>query len=113
MRGKPIPDDIPPFVKRYAGDADVIPSKIPNKLIFDTDKGAFLYKIRDGLIRTPEKCAESLDYWRFTNEEVADTVLYMAKKAREVLPESARLGTMFGYTVFQGYLFHASQGHLD
>ena len=33
VRGKPIPDDIPPFVKRYAGDADVIPSKIPNKLI--------------------------------------------------------------------------------
>jgi len=113
LRGKPIPDDIPPFVKRYAGDADVIPSKTPNKLIFDADKGVFAYKVGDGLIRTPEKSAESLDYWHFTNEEVADTVLYMAKKAREVLPESARLGTMFGYTVFCGYLFHASQGHLD
>jgi hypothetical protein len=51
-----------------------------------------------GLLRTPEKNQEALDYWRFCNEFNADTVEFFLGKARKIIRPKAELGVFFGYS---------------
>ncbi len=53
--------------------------------------------IVSGLFRTPEEDREALDFYRFISSESADTIIYFAKKAREVIRPEAELGTVYGY----------------
>ena len=63
-----------------------------------------------GLLRTPEKNQEALDYWRFCNEFNADTVEFFLRKARKIIRPEAELGVFFGYCV--GHWTMVSSGHL-
>ena len=71
--GKPL-CDIPGYSERYSG--------VPES---------------DGLLRTPEKNADALDYWKFNSEISLETVALFMKKAREVLPQDIKLGITYGY----------------
>ena len=64
-----------------------------------------------GLLRTPEKNQEALDYWRFCNEFNVDTVEFFLKKAREIIRPKTELGVFFGYC--GSYWTMVSDGHLD
>jgi hypothetical protein len=63
-----------------------------------------------GLLRTPEKNQDALDYWRFCNEFNADTVDFFLKKARKIIRPEAETGIFFGYS--GGYWTMVSSGHL-
>ena len=63
-----------------------------------------------GLLRTPEKNQDALDYWRFCNEFNADTVKFFLQKAREIIRPTTELGVFFGYCV--GHWTMVSSGHL-
>lgn len=70
----PVPDDIPGYSLRYSG-------------IDESNR----------LLRTPEKNASALNYWKFTSAESADTLEFLIKKAREVLPAEIALSLCYGY----------------
>ena len=53
----------------------------------------------NGLLRTPAANPEGYRYWTFCNELIADTVIFFAKAAREVIRPEIQLGTTFGYTI--------------
>ena len=62
--------------------------------------GAFIAKNDgNGLFRTPAANPEAYRYWTFCNELVADTAIFFAKAAREVIRPEIQLGTTFGYTI--------------
>jgi len=63
-----------------------------------------------GLLRTPQKNQQALDYWRFCNEFNADNARLFLEKAREVIRPKAELGLFFGYP--GGYWTLVSAGHL-
>lgn len=110
--GKTVPDNIPSFGLRYRGSHET--DKLDEIYAdYDADKeydGAF---VPTGLLRSPEKDELALDYWHYNNEIIADTVLYMAKKAREIIRPEVELGTMFGYILDFGFETLASLGHLE
>jgi hypothetical protein len=64
-----------------------------------------------GLLRTPEKNGEALEYWKFCNEFNADTAMFFLGKAREIIRDEAELGMFFGYGV--GHWSMVSGGHLS
>jgi len=51
----------------------------------------------DGNFKNPEADQLSVDYWRFHNEAIANTVLFFAAKAQEVLQHKKLVGVYFGY----------------
>ena len=62
-----------------------------------------------GLMRTPEKNQEAMDYWRFCNEYNADTAKFFLGKARDTIRPDKELGMFFGYSF--GY-WTMTAGHL-
>ncbi|MDD5603187.1 MAG: hypothetical protein PHG48_03755, partial [Eubacteriales bacterium] len=50
-----------------------------------------------GSFRDPVLDREAVDYWRFHNELVADTILFFAGEAQSVIRHNKLLGVYFGY----------------
>ena len=50
-----------------------------------------------GSFRDPVLDREAIDYWKFHNELIADTVLFFASKAQEVICHKKLVGVFFGY----------------
>ena len=65
------------------------------------------------LLRDPQQDGLAIDYWRFTQELIGETILYFATAAQEVLDHEVPLGVYYGYILelAQGRL--VSEGHLD
>ena len=51
----------------------------------------------EGFLRDPRKNAMALEYWKFCNESIADTILDFAKRTRAIVPEKTRIGCFYGY----------------
>ncbi len=73
-KGLPVPEDIPPYNVRYSG--------VPES---------------GNLLRTPEKNALALEYWKFNSKQSADTLEFFIKKAREILAPEIGLTLCYGY----------------
>lgn len=63
-------------------------------------------------LRDPEKDRESLRYWRFLSELVADSIAEFAREARRVIPASTALGCFFGYVFELARRRLVQSGHL-
>lgn len=86
-RGRPDPVDIPPASVRD--------------------------HVSHGPFRDPVNDALAIDYWRFSNELIADTILYYAAATQEVIEHRVPLGLCYGYIMElqRSRLLYA--GHLD
>jgi hypothetical protein len=112
-QGKP-PTDIPSRMIRDSGSYDfnttyVDPFSYYNG-IDPTGCYSQLFPNGVGLLRTPEKNREALEYWKFCNEFNADTAAFFMEKARDIIRPEAELGMFFGYGV--GHWSMVSGGHL-
>lgn len=58
-----------------------------------------LSKTSNGVFRDPVKDKASVDYWRFHNEVIADTILYMAREAKKAMNGKKLIGLYYGYLV--------------
>lgn len=86
-RGRPDPVDIPPASVRD--------------------------HVSHGPFRDPVDDALAIDYWRFTNELVADTILYFAAATQEVIKHRVPLGLCYGYIMELQKERLLYGGHLD
>lgn len=66
-----------------------------------------------GTFRHPVKDASAIDYWRFNNEIVADTILYFAAKAQEILSHKKLVGVYFGYLLELSGEWLWNSGHME
>ena len=66
---------------------------------------AELHAASDGVIRSRKHQAEAMRYWRFTNEIVADTILYFARIAKEHTHRSRIVGLFSGHIYGQNLDF--------
>ncbi len=67
-----------------------------------------------GFFRDPDEDRLVVDYWRFSNWLIGDTILYFASAAQEVLQRRVPLGTFYGYLwehAVPGRMPY--EGHLD
>ena len=48
-------------------------------------------------LRNDEQDAESLRFWRFISDTVADSIAFFAREARKLIPDTTKLGCFFGY----------------
>ena len=85
-RGEQEPDSIPDLAHRFRSEPDSIPDLAHR---FRSDPPLFL--------RDPEKDAESLRYWRFISECVADGIGAFVAETRKRIPEETALGVFYGY----------------
>lgn len=72
--------------KEYRNDLSVA---IPSKEIREIYSAGTFYD--------PIKDKESIDYWYFHHELIADTILYFAREAQTILKHKKLLGVYFGY----------------
>ncbi len=86
-QGKPDPVDIPPASVRE--------------------------RCSHGVFRDPVADAVAVDYWRFSNWLIGDTILYFARVAQEVLRHRVPLGVFYGYLFEHGQGRVPDEGHLD
>ncbi|OQA85654.1 MAG: hypothetical protein BWY31_01803 [Lentisphaerae bacterium ADurb.Bin242] len=95
--GLPVPRDIPPrSVREHAEHFPPAPDA--SKELAERDP-ALACCGPSGLLRDPVIDRDALNYWKFNNVLIADTVIYFAQKAREVIRPEIELGTTFGYVV--------------
>ena len=64
-----------------------------------------------GQFKDPQEDAEAIRYWRFVNDQNADTLLHFADVARQVVRPEVELGAFFGY-IKRGPDRLVSDGHL-
>jgi hypothetical protein len=111
--GKPEPVDIIPYSARYHGGHDIDNlNEIYKNYNPEQDYEGVVSKPA-GMFRTPNEDAEALDYWKFNNEQVSDSLELFIRKAREVVPGETEIGTFFGYMTDIPKFMHASMGHLE
>lgn len=93
--------DIPPRMIRDSGAYDFDQTYIEPLSYYNgiDPTGCYdkLFPDGFGLMRTPEKNQEAMDYWRFCNESNADTAKVFLGKAREIIRPDIELGMFFGY----------------
>jgi hypothetical protein len=113
LHGKAEPLNVPPLSIRYHGSRDMDDiDKIYRNYHPETEYLGVRNK-PSGMFRTPEENELALDYWRFNNEQIADAVEYLIKKAHEVVSPETELGILFGYMTDIGQFMRATMGHLD
>ncbi len=66
----------------------------------------------ENFLRDPEKDALALDYWRFCNESIADTILEFASIARGIVGRDVEIGCFYGYILEKSEKTLVSCGHL-
>jgi len=103
--GKTVPADLPQRSVREQCSGDLV--KLFDPFVADQPEEERC----TGLLRIPEKDSAGLDFHKFNSELMADTVLFFAKKAREVIRKDVQLGTLFGYML--DISFVVSIGQLD
>ena len=108
--GKPEPADVTPFSARYHGSRDFDNLDEIYKNYNPEEEYWGIVGKPTGMFRTPEEDGEALDYWKFNNWQIADTVAFFIKKAREVISEDTELGACFGYMTDIGKFYRASTG---
>ena len=86
-RGRPDPVDIPPLSVRD--------------------------HVSHGPFRDPVEDALAIDYWRFSNELIGDTILYYAAATQEVIKHRVPLGLCYGYVMEHARNRLLYEGHLD
>lgn len=86
--GKPDPVDIPPESARE-------------------------HFVHEDFLRSPTEDAIALDYWRFCNESVANTIIRFAGDVREIVGDKAEIGCFYGYILEKSDNALVSCGHLD
>ncbi|MBP5640627.1 MAG: hypothetical protein J6X55_14180, partial [Victivallales bacterium] len=59
-----------------------------------------------------EQDGESLHFWQFINDTVADSIAYFAREARKLIPDTTKLGCFFGYILELGVRRLVESGHL-
>lgn len=69
--------------------------------------------VTDGVFRSSKNNAEAVRYWQLCNNLIADTVLYFAKKAQEVIKHKKLLGVYFGYLFDLLDTRLLEEGHLE
>ncbi|MBQ8754759.1 MAG: hypothetical protein IJZ19_06980 [Lentisphaeria bacterium] len=68
--------------------------------------------IHDGLLRDPQRDAIAVEYWKFCNEAIADSIIRFAKLTREVIHDRAQIGCFYGYIVEKTEKTLVHCGHL-
>lgn len=88
-RGKQDPIDIPPLSRRSRCS-------------------------HDDFLRDPVEDSVAIDYWKFCNESVADTIIELASAARSKIAKSnAQVGCFYGYILEKTYRTLVTCGHLE
>lgn len=87
--------------REYVGDDQ---AQIPEQARRDCSSTAFLDPVKD---------ADLLAYRKFHNKLIADTILYFAAKAQEVLNHQKIIGVFFGYILELWQFRLWNDGHLD
>ena len=67
----------------------------------------------DDFLRDPKIDRKALDYWKFCNESIADTILRLASITRKIIRRSAQVGCFYGYILEKTSSTLVSCGHLD
>ena len=65
------------------------------------------------LLRDPGKDSVAVNYWKFTAWQVADTIEYFLKKARNIVKDNAELGIFYGYAMELSGARLLHEGHLE
>ena len=53
----------------------------------------------DNFLRDPDKEGIAVDYWRFCNESIADTIIRFSKIVRGIIQDKAEIGAFYGYVI--------------
>ena len=64
-------------------------------------------------LRDPECDQLALNYWKFCNESIADTILDLASITRKIIKQHAQIGCFYGYILEKSANTLVSSGHLD
>ena len=66
-----------------------------------------------GLLRDPELDRDGLNYWKFCNDQIVDTIEFFLKQARTVIRKEAELGVFYGYILELAENRLISEGYLE
>ena len=64
-------------------------------------------------LRDPKSDKMAVDYWRFCNQAIADTILEFASITRKIIKDHAQIGCFYGYILEKSNSNLVSCGHLD
>ena len=67
----------------------------------------------NNLIRDPKEEQDIIDYFHFSGDIIADTVLKFAKTTRGIIPENKQIGLFFGYILELTQSRMVKAGHLE
>ena len=67
----------------------------------------------EDFLRDPETDRTALNYWKFCNESIADTILHLASVTRKIIRGRALTGCFYGYILEKAGGNLVSCGHLD
>ena len=67
----------------------------------------------ENFLRDPVKDKMAVDYWRFCNQAIADTILEVASITRKIIKDKAQIGCFYGYILEKTGSNLVSCGHLD
>ena len=67
----------------------------------------------DDLLRDPTEDKVAVDYWKFCNETIADTICQFASMARKIVKDKAQIGCFYGYILEKTGFTLVSCGHLE
>ena len=86
--GRPDPIDIPPISVRE-------------------------HMTHEDFLRSPDQDMLALQYWKFCNESIADTILNFAGITRGIVGDQAQIGCFYGYILEKSHHTLVSCGHLE
>jgi hypothetical protein len=84
----------------FADPVDIPPASVRDRIT------------HDNLLRDPAVDGEAIRYWRFCNEQIADTILEFARAARVITSERVPIGAFYGYILEHGFGRLVSEGHI-
>ena len=67
----------------------------------------------DDFLRDPVADKIAVDYWRFCNQTIADTICHFASITRKIVKEKAQIGCFYGYILEKTGRTLVSCGHLE
>jgi hypothetical protein len=66
-----------------------------------------------GLLKDPKLDSPGLDYWKFCNEQVVDTIEFFAAKAKKIVAKQKEIGVFYGYIMELDQYRIISEGYLE
>ncbi|MBQ7403088.1 MAG: hypothetical protein IJW05_06575 [Lentisphaeria bacterium] len=79
----------------------------------DSEVDPLIREDAGGLFYDPEQQADVIDYWKFCNELIADTIDFFLKEARKIVLPEVELGAVYGYITTEGQYMLSSNGHME